>query len=72
MEIRDKIIVIGGGFVQDCNSLKNLMAIVIKKLVMIDKANHHMFQTKLFYQVAYPEELSPSNISFPFKRFSAF
>ena len=37
-----------------------------KKLVMIDKANHHMFQP-LFYQVACGR-IEPSNISFPFRK----
>lgn len=65
MEIRDKIIVIGGGFA-GLQFAKKLNGNRNKKLVMIDKANHHMFQP-LFYQVACGR-IEPSNISFPFRK----
>jgi NADH dehydrogenase len=65
MEIRDKIIVIGGGFA-GLQFAKKLNGNRTKKLVMIDKANHHMFQP-LFYQVACGR-IEPSNISFPFRK----
>lgn len=65
MEIRDKIIVIGGGFA-GLQFAKKLNGNLTKKLVMIDKANHHMFQP-LFYQVACGR-IEPSNISFPFRK----
>ena len=65
MEIRDKIIVIGGGFA-GLQFAKKLNGSRSKKLVMIDKANHHMFQP-LFYQVACGR-IEPSNISFPFRK----
>ena len=65
MEIRDKIIVIGGGFA-GLQFAKKLNGSRTKKLVMIDKANHHMFQP-LFYQVACGR-IEPSNISFPFRK----
>lgn len=65
MEIRDKIIVIGGGFA-GLQFAKKLNGKVEKKVMMIDKANHHMFQP-LFYQVACGR-IEPSNISFPFRK----
>ena len=65
MEIRDKIIVIGGG-IAGLQFAKKLNGNRTKKLVMIDKANHHMFQP-LFYQVACGR-IEPSNISFPFRK----
>lgn len=65
MEIRDKIIVIGGGFA-GLQFAKKLNGKIEKKVVMIDKANHHMFQP-LFYQVACGR-IEPSNISFPFRK----
>ena len=65
MEIRDKIIVIGGGFA-GLQFAKKLNGKIEKKVMMIDKANHHMFQP-LFYQVA-SGRIEPSNISFPFRK----
>lgn len=65
MEIRDKIIVIGGGFA-GLQFAKKLNGKIEKKVMMIDKANHHMFQP-LFYQVACGR-IEPSNISFPFRK----
>ena len=65
MEIREKIIVIGGGFA-GLQFAKKLNGNRTKKLVMIDKVNHHMFQP-LFYQVACGR-IEPSNISFPFRK----
>ncbi len=64
METREKIIIIGGGFagLQLARTLNNKN----KKVIMIDKANHHMFQP-LFYQVACGR-IEPSNISFPFRK----
>ena len=65
MEFREKIIVIGGGFA-GLQFAKKLNGNRTKKLVMIDKVNHHMFQP-LFYQVACGR-IEPSNISFPFRK----
>lgn len=64
MESREKIIIIGGGFagLQLAKSLNGKR----KKVIVIDKVNHHMFQP-LFYQVACGR-IEPSNISFPFRK----
>ncbi|MGZ5187907.1 MAG: NAD(P)/FAD-dependent oxidoreductase [Kaistella sp.] len=64
METREKIVIIGGGFagLQLAKSLNNEK----KKVIVIDKVNHHMFQP-LFYQVACGR-IEPSNISFPFRK----
>lgn len=64
METREKIVIIGGGFagLQLAKILNNKN----KKVVVIDKVNHHMFQP-LFYQVACGR-IEPSNISFPFRK----
>lgn len=64
MESREKIVIIGGGFagLQLARTLNNKN----KKVIVIDKVNHHMFQP-LFYQVACGR-IEPSNISFPFRK----
>ncbi len=64
MEAREKIVIIGGGFagLQLARKLNNRR----KKVMVIDKVNHHMFQP-LFYQVACGR-IEPSNISFPFRK----
>jgi len=64
METREKIIIIGGGFagLQLAKSLNNKN----KKVIVLDRVNHHMFQP-LFYQVACGR-IEPSNISFPFRK----
>ncbi len=64
MESREKIVIIGGGFagLQLAKKLNNKN----KKVILIDKVNHHMFQP-LFYQVACGR-IEPSNISFPFRK----
>ncbi len=64
MESREKIIIIGGGFagLQLAKTLNNKN----KKVILIDRVNHHMFQP-LFYQVACGR-IEPSNISFPFRK----
>lgn len=64
METREKIVIIGGGFagLQLAKSLNNKK----KKVIVIDRVNHHMFQP-LFYQVACGR-IEPSNISFPFRK----
>ncbi|WP_304344475.1 NAD(P)/FAD-dependent oxidoreductase [Chryseobacterium koreense] len=64
MEMREKIVIIGGGFagLQLAKTLNNKN----KKIIIIDKVNHHMFQP-LFYQVACGR-IEPSNISFPFRK----
>lgn len=64
METREKIVIIGGGFagLQLAKKLNNKN----KKIIIIDKVNHHMFQP-LFYQVACGR-IEPSNISFPFRK----
>ena len=64
METREKIVIVGGGFagLQLAKALNNKN----KKVILIDKVNHHMFQP-LFYQVACGR-IEPSNISFPFRK----
>lgn len=64
MEAREKIVIIGGGFagLQLAKTLNNKN----KKIIVIDRMNHHMFQP-LFYQVACGR-IEPSNISFPFRK----
>ncbi len=64
METREKIIIIGGGFagLKLAETLNNKN----KKVILIDRVNHHMFQP-LFYQVACGR-IEPSNISFPFRK----
>ena len=64
METREKIVIIGGGFagLQFAKTLNNKR----KKVIVIDRVNHHMFQP-LFYQVACGR-IEPSNISFPFRK----
>ncbi|KFF08800.1 NAD(P)/FAD-dependent oxidoreductase [Chryseobacterium luteum] len=64
METREKIIIIGGGFagLQLAKTLNNRN----KKVIVLDRVNHHMFQP-LFYQVACGR-IEPSNISFPFRK----
>ncbi|MGI9652825.1 NAD(P)/FAD-dependent oxidoreductase [Chryseobacterium sp. RLHN22] len=64
METREKIIIIGGGFagLQLAKTLNNKN----KKVIVLDRVNHHMFQP-LFYQVACGR-IEPSNISFPFRK----
>lgn len=63
--MREKIIVVGGGFA-GLQFAKNLSGKSGQKVVLIDKVNHHMFQP-LFYQVACGR-IEPSNISFPFRK----
>lgn len=63
--MREKIIVVGGGFagLQFARKLNGKMG---QKVMIIDQVNHHMFQP-LFYQVACGR-IEPSNISFPFRK----
>lgn len=63
--VREKIIVVGGGFagLQFARKLNNKDG---QKVMLIDRVNHHMFQP-LFYQVACGR-IEPSNISFPFRK----
>lgn len=63
--MREKIVIIGGGFA-GLQLARKLNGSSTKKVMMIDKANHHMFQP-LFYQVA-SGRIEPSNISFPFRK----
>lgn len=65
MKKREKIVIVGGGFagLQLAQKLNNQKG---KKVIVIDKVNHHMFQP-LFYQVACGR-IEPSNISFPFRK----
>lgn len=63
--MREKIVIIGGGFagLQLARHLNNNPRY---KVMVIDRMNHHMFQP-LFYQVA-TGRIEPSNISFPFRK----
>lgn len=63
--MREKIVVVGGGFagLQFAKKLNGKMG---HKVMVIDQVNHHMFQP-LFYQVACGR-IEPSNISFPFRK----
>lgn len=63
--MREKIVIIGGGFagLKLARLLSNRKD---KKVILIDKVNHHMFQP-LFYQLA-SGRIEPSNISFPFRK----
>ena len=63
--VREKIIIIGGGFA-GVSMARKLSGKKDHKVILIDKVNHHMFQP-LFYQVA-SGRLEPSNISFPFRK----
>ena len=63
--MRDKIVIVGGGFA-GLSLARKLSGNKDHKVILIDKANHHMFQP-LFYQVA-SGRLEPSNISFPFRK----
>ncbi len=63
--MRDKIVVIGGGFA-GLSFARKLSGKSGQKVVLIDRVNHHMFQP-LFYQVA-SGRIEPSNISFPFRK----
>lgn len=56
--------IIGGGFAG--LHLAKMLNNKNKKVIVIDKVNHHMFQP-LFYQVACGR-IEPSNISFPFRK----
>jgi len=64
MNVRERIIIIGGGF----GGLQ--LAKKVNKsdfdVLLIDKQNHHQFQP-LFYQVA-TSRLEPASISFPFRK----
>lgn len=64
MESREKIVIVGGGFAG--LHLAKMLNNKNKKVIVIDKVNHHMFQP-LFYQVACGR-IEPSNISFPFRK----
>ena len=63
--MREKIVIVGGGFagLQLARHLNNNPRY---KVMVIDRVNHHMFQP-LFYQVA-TGRIEPSNISFPFRK----
>ncbi|MDZ4756675.1 MAG: NAD(P)/FAD-dependent oxidoreductase [Bacteroidota bacterium] len=63
MQIKKKVIVIGGGFagIQFIQTLDEKLF----EVLLIDKINHHQFQP-LFYQVA-TSQLEPSSISFPLR-----
>ena len=63
MTVKQKIIVVGGGFagIQFIQKLDE----DIFDILLIDKINHHQFQP-LFYQVA-TSQIEPSSISFPLR-----
>ena len=63
--MREKIVVLGGGFA-GLQFARKLNAKSGVKVMLIDQVNHHMFQP-LFYQVACGR-IEPSNISFPFRK----
>lgn len=63
--MREKIVIVGGGFA-GLQLARNLNNQGKYKVMVIDKMNHHMFQP-LFYQVA-TGRIEPSNISFPFRK----
>lgn len=63
--MREKIVIIGGGFA-GLQLARNLNNQGKYKVMVIDRMNHHMFQP-LFYQVA-TGRIEPSNISFPFRK----
>jgi NADH dehydrogenase FAD-containing subunit len=58
-----RIVIVGGGFggLTAAKALSNLRA----EVVLIDRANHHLFQP-LLYQVA-TSVLAPSQIGFPIR-----
>ncbi len=64
VQIKPKIVVIGGGFagLQFMQHIKEDAF----DIMLIDKLNHHQFQP-LFYQVA-TSQIEPSSISFPFRK----
>ncbi|AQX03819.1 NADH dehydrogenase [Elizabethkingia meningoseptica] len=61
----ERILIIGGGFA-GLRLARTLNQKREKRITVIDKVNHHMFQP-LFYQVA-SGRIEPSNISFPFRK----
>ncbi len=63
MNIKKKVIVVGGGFagIQLVRKLDDKLF----DIILIDKLNHHQFQP-LFYQVA-TSQIEPSSISFPLR-----
>jgi NADH dehydrogenase len=63
MQLKKKIVVVGGGFA-GLNFVRNIDPNLFE-VVLIDKLNHHQFQP-LFYQVA-TSQLEPSSISFPLR-----
>src|ERR1700758_2900564 len=63
MNLKNKIIIIGGGFA-GVELIKKLDENIFD-ILLIDKINHHQFQP-LFYQVA-TSQIEPSSISFPFR-----
>lgn len=63
LSIKQKVIVIGGGFA-GVQLIKNLNEDLFE-ILLIDKINHHQFQP-LFYQVAV-SQLEPASISFPLR-----
>ena len=63
--MRDKIVIVGGGFA-GLRFARRLSGKPNQKVILMDKMNHHMFQP-LFYQVA-SGRIEPSNISFPFRK----
>ncbi|HRX11128.1 MAG TPA: FAD-dependent oxidoreductase, partial [Draconibacterium sp.] len=63
MNIKKRVIVVGGGFagIQLVRKLDDKLF----EILLIDKLNHHQFQP-LFYQVA-TSQIEPSSISFPLR-----
>lgn len=63
--MREKIVVVGGGFA-GLQFARKLSGRTDHKIILLDKVNHHMFQP-LFYQLACGR-IEPSNIVFPFRK----
>lgn len=59
------VVIVGGGFA-GLHLARRLSRMPEKRVVLIDRQNHHQFQP-LFYQVA-SARLEPANISFPFRK----
>lgn len=64
MDLKEKIVVIGGGF--SALGFIDRLDTKDKEVILIDRLNHHAFQP-LFYQVA-TGVINPSDIALPFRK----